>query len=503
MPAIRNSPGLPTGIEDRAVYESAVRHLRDARVVLPTFEELADPASIPGDIAARTVQIHRDAADPANLFRVHWFNDIDGGGIRPVPPHVVLPRALTGVDAPIAVALGNSFPMIGAHKVLAAYACLVSRLVTGRFDPARNKAVWPSTGNYCRGGVAISRIMGVRGVAVLPEGMSAERFDWLREWIERPDDIVRTPGSESNVKEIYDACDELERDPANVILNQFSEFANYLGHYRCTGPALEAVCAHLRRDNPDLALAAFVAGTGSGGTLGAGDHLKEAEGAKIVAVEPLECPTMLYNGYGAHNIQGIGDKHIPLIQNVMNTDAVVGVSDRNCDRLNALCNTGAGRAYLTGGCAVDPEIVARLSDFGLSSIANVLASIKTAKHYGLGPNDLIVTVATDGASMYDSEREKTIESEFAGDFDGMAAAETFGRDLAAIGTDHVLETGHAERMRIFNLGYFTWVEQRGVELEAFDRRRDRRFWTGLHDVLPVWDEAIRAFNAETGVNRPG
>ena len=268
MSASRHSSRLPTGIEDRAVYDSAVRHLRDARVVLPTFEELADPATIPGDIAARTRQIDRDAADPANLFRVHWFNDTGTGGIRPVPPHVVLPRALTGVDAPIAVALGNSFPMIGAHKVLAAYACLVSRLVTGRFDPARHKAVWPSTGNYCRGGVAISRIMGVRGVAVLPEGMSAERFDWLREWIEHPDDIVRTPGSESNVKEIYDACDELERDPANAILNQFSEFANYLGHYRCTGPALEAVYAHLRRDNPDLSLAAFVAGTGSGGTLG-------------------------------------------------------------------------------------------------------------------------------------------------------------------------------------------------------------------------------------------
>ena len=494
---------LPTAIEDRAVYESAVRHLRNARVVLPSFAELADPAAIPGDIAARTARVDRDAADPANLFRVHWFNDIATGGIRRVPPHVVLPKALTGVDAPIAVALGNSFPMIGAHKVLAAYACLVWRLVTGRFDPARHKAVWPSTGNYCRGGVAISRIMGVRGVAVLPEGMSAERFDWLRQWIEHPDDIVRTPGSESNVKEIYDACDALERDPANVILNQFSEFANYLGHYRCTGPALGAVYAHLRDANPDLALAAFVAGTGSGGTLAAGDRLKEAHGARIVAVEPLECPTMLYNGYGAHNIQGIGDKHIPLIQNVMNTDAVVGVSDRNCDRLNALFNPDAGRAHLAERCGVDAGIVAGLADFGLSSIANMLAAIKTAKHYGLGPDDLIVTVATDGASMYDSERAKTIDAEFAGAYDGVAAAETFGRDLAALGTDHVLETGREERARIFNLGYFTWVEQRGVEIEAFDERRDRRFWTGLRDVLPQWDEAIRAFNAETGVNRPG
>jgi len=494
---------LPTAIEDRAAYDSAVRHLRDARVVLPTFAELADPAAIPADIASRTARVDRDAADPCNLFRVHWFNDIETGGIRPVPPHVVLPRSLTGVDAPIAVALGNSFPMIGAHKVLAAYACLVWRLVTGRFDPARHKAVWPSTGNYCRGGVAISRIMGVRGVAVLPEGMSAERFDWLRQWIEHPDDIVRTPGSESNVKEIYDACDELERDPANAILNQFSEFANYLGHYRCTGPALEAVYTHLRGAEPELALAAFVAGTGSGGTLGAGDHLKQAQGARIVAVEPLECPTMLYNGYGAHNIQGIGDKHIPLIQNVMNTDAVVGVSDRNCDRLNALFNTEVGRAHLAGKCGVDEGIVAGLADFGLSSIANVLASIKFARHHGLGPNDLIVTVATDGASMYDSERAKTVDAEFAGAYDGVAAAETFGRDLAAIGTDHVLETGRAERTRIFNLGYFTWVEQRGVELAAFDRRRDQGFWTGLHDALPLWDEMIRAFNAETGVNRPG
>ena len=494
---------LPTEIEDRAAYESAVRHLRDARVVLPTFEELADPAAISADIASRTASVDRDAADPANLFRVHWFNDIVSGGVAPVPPHIVLPKALTGVDAPIAVALGNSFPMIGAHKVLAAYACLVWRLVTGRFDPARDKAVWPSTGNYCRGGVAISRIMGVRGVAVLPEGMSAERFDWLRQWIEHPDDIVRTPGSESNVKEIYDACDALERDPANVILNQFSEFANYLGHYRCTGPALEAVYAHLRASNPGLSLAAFVAGTGSGGTLGAGDHLKEAQGARIVAVEPLECPTMLYNGYGAHNIQGIGDKHIPLIQNVMNTDAVVGISDRSCDRLNALFNTDPGRAYLAGRCGVDPAVVARLADFGLSSIANMLASIKTARHYGLGPDDLIVTVATDGASMYDSERAKTVDAEFAGDYDDAAAAQTFGRDLAATGTDHVLETGWAERSRIFNLGYFTWVEQRGVDIRDFDGRRDQRFWTALHEALPLWDEKIRAFNAETGVNRPG
>ena len=332
---------LPTEVVDRAAHHAAVCHLRAAGVRLPTFRELADPLSIPPAMTAEAAR--RDPAEPgtANLFRVHWFNGEGGRGTVKTPGFIVLDRRLSGVAAPIAVALGDRFPMIGAHKVLAAYACLVSRLITGRFDPGRDRAIWPSTGNYCRGGVAIGRILGCRSVAVLPEGMSAERFAWLQRWINRPEDIIRTPGSESNVKEIYEACDSLAAEPTNVILNQFSEFANYLAHYRCTGPALARILEHLGADDPDLAPAAFVAGTGSGGTLAAGDHLKEAHGARIVAVEPTECPTMLCNGYGAHNIQGIGDKHIPLIQNVMNTDAVAGVSDAACERLNVLFNTRA------------------------------------------------------------------------------------------------------------------------------------------------------------------
>jgi cysteine synthase len=187
---------------------------------------------------------------------------------------------------------------------------MVPRLVTGAFDPAHHRAVWPSTGNYCRGGIAISRILGCRGVAVLPEGMSRERFAWLEQWTDKPDDIVRTQGTESNVKEIYDKCHELAADPQNVILNQFSEFANYLGHYLCTGAAIESVVEDVRRADPQASLRAFIAATGSAGTLAAGDYLKERHGSQIAAVEALECPTMLLNGYGEHNIQGIGDKHI-------------------------------------------------------------------------------------------------------------------------------------------------------------------------------------------------
>ncbi|MGI9387028.1 MAG: pyridoxal-phosphate dependent enzyme, partial [Methyloligellaceae bacterium] len=289
---------FPTEIDDRRVYDSTVVLLRENGVTLPKFAQLADPLSLPDPVRAGLAATDPDTADPANLFRVHWHNAADRKGMTRTPAHVVLPESLTGVTAKIVVALGAHFPMICAHKVLAAYSCLAPRLVTGRFDPARQRAIWPSTGNYCRGGVAISRILGCRGVAVLPEGMSRERFDWLKDWVTDEADIIRTPGTESNVKEIYDKCAVLERDPDNEIVNQFSEFGNYLGHYACTGAALERVFEALREDDQDLTLAAFVAASGSAGTLGAGDYLKHKLAARIAVVEPIECPTLLYNGYG-------------------------------------------------------------------------------------------------------------------------------------------------------------------------------------------------------------
>src|SRR5689334_13577969 len=338
-------------VVDRARRRAAVERLRQVGGRLPTWSELADPAKAAQPTLAK---VDPDAPDAANLWRVHWFNSADRKTIIDVPGHIVLPPVLTGVKAPIVVLLGRRFPMIGAHKVLAAYACLVPRLVTGQFDPASDRAVWPSTGNYCRGGVAISRILGCRGVAVLPAGMSRERFDWLERWVADPSDIVRTPGTESNVKEIYDACAELEQDKQNVIINQFSEFPNYLIHYCCTGAAFDALFSHLKSTNKNYRLAGFVAATGSAGTIAAGDRLKELYGTKIAAVEALECPTMLNNGYGEHNIQGIGDKHIPLIHNVMNTDVVIAVSDAATDALNLLFANDVGRKYLVNRKNLDP-----------------------------------------------------------------------------------------------------------------------------------------------------
>jgi len=491
---------FPTGVEDAKVRQRALALLKDNGVRLPTFAELAQPDRIAKPLRAGLVNIGADAPHPLNLQRVHWFNDLARTGRVTTPVHIELPSALTGVEARIVVVLGALFPMIGAHKVLAAYACLAPRLVSGRFDPTRQRAVWPSTGNYCRGGVAISRILGCRGVAVLPAGMSQERFCWLGQWVSDRDDIVKTPGTESNVKEIYDKCAELERDGANEIVNQFSEFGNYLAHWRCTGPALERVFTALRAASCDLRLAGFVAASGSAGTLAAGDYLKDKLGTRIAVVEAVECPTLLLNGYGEHNIQGIGDKHVPLIHNVMNTDLVIGVSDQATDGLNAVFNTDAGRDYLARRLGVPREVTSSLAYFGLSSIANMLGAIKMAKHCRLGPADMIITVATDGHAMYASELARYLQRRHnRAELMPEVAAEIVGQHQAGASTEFVLEASERERQRIFNLGYFTWVEQQGIALADFDSRRSQTFWRGLQDLVPQWDEMIEAFNRDSGM----
>jgi len=491
--------GLEDHLVDQGVYDRTVARFREAQILLPTFAELAQPTRIPPGISNALAGVKPDDAHPLNLFRVHWYNDAARTGQSPVPQHVVLPKELTGVDARIVVAFGDRFPMVHAHKVLAAYGCLAPRIVTGQFDPTTHRAVWPSTGNYCRGGVAISRIMGCRGVAVLPEGMSEERFAWLRDWVGDPADIIATTGSESNVKEIYDKCAELRLDPTNVIFNQFAEFGNHLVHYRCTGRALGHIFEHLREAEPELRLRAFVSASGSAGTLGAGDHLKEAYGTAIVAAEALECPTLLNNGFGEHNIQGIGDKHIPLIHNVHNTDFVAAITDRATDQLAVLFSSPTGVAYLRDRHHVRSDVLDALPSFGLSSVCNVLAAIKLAKHLRLGADDVIVTVATDGAEMYESERRRICARDFPAGFDEATAAEVFGRWMLAADTDNLLETTSADRTRIFNLGYYTWVEQQGLSLEEFVARRHQAFWRALRAKLDSWDELIGEFNARTGV----
>ena len=461
-------------------------------VILPTVSELCNPHSINEDVKIKLKTVDKDAMDPLNLFRVHWFNNRDHSNFSKVPEHIVLPSEFTGVEAKIIVNIGRLFPLITAHKVLAAYGCLLPRILNGTFDYENHKAVWPSTGNYCRGGVAISRILGLKSVAILPEGMSKERFAWLEKWVENKNDIIKTTGTESNVKEIYDTCNELAKDPNNVIINQFSEYYNYAIHRAVTGPSLERSFKKVKGDS-NLKARFYVSASGSSGTLAAGDYLKERLLSKIAVVEATECPTLLYGGYGEHNIQGIGDKHVPLIHNVMNTDFVVGISDQATNYLNLIFNTEIGQKYLIEKKGLEDNLVKRFPEFGFSSIANILASIKLAKYMNLSSDDAILTVATDGADLYSTELEK-IKKDFVGSFDTTACAELYGQYFQGATTDHMLELSQRDKERIFNLGYYTWVEQQGIDLSHFEARRNQAFWDQhLQNMLDL-DEEIDRFN---------
>ncbi|WP_116115949.1 pyridoxal-5'-phosphate-dependent protein subunit beta [Austwickia chelonae] len=493
--ALEDQFGLADRVVDEDVLANSVERFRERGIILPTLEELSDPPKyIP---AEKYGDADPQGPDPRNLWRVHWYNDKDGNQVD-VPEHAVLTKELTGIDSPILVLFGNRFPMITAHKVLAAYACLAPRLVTGQFDPTAHRAIWPSTGNYARGGVAISRLMASRGVAILPAGMSQERFDWLDTWCENPaEDVIRTVGTESNVKEIYDECNRLAQDDTNFIFNQFAEFGNHLTHYKVTGAALAHVFEHYKKTSgrADAKLALMTSATGSAGTIASGEYLKDTYGTKVCAVEALECPTLLKNGYGEHNIQGIGDKHLPIIHNIKKHDLVCAVSDEATDQLEVMFNEAAGVDYLVSK-GVPQEIIDTLPDFGVSSICNVLAAISCAKVLGLGEDDVLVTVATDGGQMYPSERVKITERDFCGEFTAEHAAEVWGRHLANVPTDGALEMTEFDKDRIFNLGYYTWVEQQGTPFELFESRRDQKFWDDLHAYLPVWDRMIQDFNAK-------
>ena len=468
-------------------------YFKKRNIILPTISELSNPHSIDVSIMKNLKNLDKNAIDPLNLFRVHWFNNRDHSGFSKVPEHIVLPSEFTGVEAKIIVNIGRLFPLITAHKVLAAYGCLLPRILNGTFDFENNKAVWPSTGNYCRGGVAISRILGLKSIAILPEGMSKERFSWLEEWVEDKNDIIKTTGTESNVKEIYDACNELKKDSKNDIINQFDEYYNYAIHRAVTGPSFEKSFLKVKGDS-DLQAKFYVSASGSSGTLAAGDYLKEHLNSKIAVVEAIECSTLLNNGYGEHNIQGIGDKHVPLIHNVMNTDFVVGISEKATNNLNMVFNTEIGQKYLINKKGFEKNFINRLPEFGFSTIANILASIKIAKYMNLGSNDAIITVATDGADLYLSELNKTKE-EFIGIYDESSCAEIIGQYLKGATTDNTLELNQREKERIFNLGYYTWVEQQGITIEEFEKRKNQNFWNNHFQYMLSLDNQIKEFNS--------
>ena len=480
------------------VLAKAVKRARERGIILPQFAQQKDPSKIPPKIVEKLKGIGLWDLNPLNLFRITWRNEPrpTGGGFGG-GNWVEFPSALTGVEAKIVGLVGKWFPT-GAHKVGAAYGCLVPRLVSGNFDPTEQKAVWPSTGNYCRGGAYDCALLACPAVAILPEGMSRERFDWLKQI--GTDEIIATPGTESNVKEIYDKCWELRslRGDGIVIFNQFEEFGNAIWHYQMTGGVIEEIYRK-HYATPHSRLAAFVSATGSAGTIAAGDFLRTKHpGIKVVAAEALQCPTLYQFGFGSHRIEGIGDKHVPWIHNVRNTDAVAAIDDEQVMQLMRLFNEEPGRKFLQKQ-GVTAETVRMLSLAGISGICNFVACIQTAKRFGMGPHDVLFTPLTDSMELYGSRLREMAEQH--GPYDEAKAGAHYARYLQGAEPDFFRELSEFDRKALHNFKYFTWVEQQGRNSDELRRLWDEEFWKEIfaQEQVDDWDRLIAEFNEVTGL----
>ena len=467
-----------------------IARARERGIVIPTFAQMRDPSKIPQPVLDKLAGTGLWDIDPVNLFRVSWHNEPkEFGGLFGGPNVLEFPPALTGVPCRIIGLAGKWFPT-GCHKVGASFGCLVPELVTGHFDAGAQKAVWPSTGNYCRGGAFNSRLLGVHAIGILPREMSRERFEWLESI---GAEIIATPGCESNVKEIFDKTNELRQDPANMIFNQFEQMGNHLWHYEVTGSAIAEAFEGIKRPGDRLAGACFT--TGSAGAIGAGDKLKELwPGMKLAAGEALQCPTLLENGFGGHRIEGIGDKHVPWIHNVKNTDMVIAIDDGDSQELLRLFNEPEGIAFLTGELGLDPDFAGRLSWLGISGIANLLCCIKMAKYYEFTENDVVATVLTDSFAMYGSRLAELREAD--GPYTPVRAAVDFAKHLEGQKTDNLLELTYRQRRRVHNLKYYTWVEQQGKTAEELDALWYGSTFAEVHRQAAAIDELIEAFNEE-------
>ncbi|NMB80501.1 MAG: pyridoxal-phosphate dependent enzyme [Ignavibacteria bacterium] len=474
-------------VENKDNLQKTIKRCKEKNITLPTFEQLKKPETIPDLIKTKLKSVGLQDTNPLNLFRINWCNDISNGGIGGIN-FLEIPQQITGVKARIIGLVGRYFPT-GAHKVGATYGCLVPYLVTGRFNPEYHKAVWPSTGNYCRGGAFNSVLLNVHAVAILPEEMSRERFDWLREM---GAEIHATHGCESNVKEIYDKCHELEaQSDEYLIFNQFDQFGNPIWHYEVTGYTIEKLYNQIKNDNSRLS--GYISATGSAGTIGAGDYLRTiSPNIKVVASEALQCPTLFMNGFGGHRIEGIGDKHVPWIHNVKNTDCVAAIDDEQTLRLLRLFNEPEGKKWLVKN-GIEKSKVEKLNELGISSICNVLSAIKLAKYYEMNENDIIFTIFTDSVDLYNS-RLKEMNDAW-GKYSETQAEIDWTSVIKHQSIDYFKELNYYDKKAIHNLKYFTWVEQQGKNVEELNAQwYDENYWHERFSVVPLWDKLIKDFN---------
>jgi cysteine synthase len=451
----------------------------------PSFAEMLDPSKISPNTRARALKAKdSNPLDPINLYNITWKDE--NGRVN----CVVLPRELTGVKSNIVVLYGKNFPT-GSHKVGATYSIAMEKQLFGEIEPGRDTLVWPSTGNYGIGGAWVGPRLGYDSLVLLPEMMSQERFDKITSYGAK---YIKTPGCESNVKEIYDKTKELAAaSPSNKILNQFEEFANYRFHYGVTGNSIIEAIEQLSREGVGNGrVAAFVSSMGSSGTIAAGDRIKQRfSEAKTIGLEPVQCPTLFNNGYGGHDIQGIGDKHVTWIHNVLAMDAIMCIDDIECKKGLQLLSDDIGMGVLERHFQISRDLIEKLSTlFGISGICNVLGAIKTAKYYELGEKENIVTVATDSLDRYYSVLEDLTKT-----YGRMDETEATVRAVSIFHNaklDWIKEGTMDVKKSWFNLKYYTWVEQQGKTVEQLNAQRDPEFWLAEQEKIAEVDKHLAA-----------
>jgi len=474
---------------NKQIRDKNAAYCKEKGITLPTFDMMKHPEKIPANIQESLKSVGLWEVNPLNLYRISWKNEQkEHGGTFGGVNHFVLTPEITGCKANIIVMSGKWFPT-GAHKVGATFGCLIPRLISGQFDPQTTKAVWPSTGNYCRGGAYVSALLANHSIAILPEEMSKERFEWLKTVA---GEVIATPGCESNVKEIFDKCWELRRSGEDLqIFNQFDEMGNPLWHYNVTGSAVEELVNKYVGKGQNFA--GYISSSGSGGTLAAGYYLKtKFPHMKLTVAEALQCPTLLNNGFGDHRIEGIGDKHVPWVHDCKNTDFVIAVDDEKAIRILRLFNEKIGRDLLIKEGA-DPELVSKLDLLGISGIGNVLAAIKFAKYNELTEDDYVVTIATDSMQLYGSRLTELSEQK------GVYTQGNAERDmelLHSVSYDNTKELTYYDKKAMHNLKYYTWIEQQEKDLKELNAQwyDHENFWTKTLNQADEIDEMIREFN---------
>jgi cysteine synthase len=441
----------------------------------PTYQEMLNPQRLPEAISRQAALASKNELDPANLFNIHWR--ASDYSIR----HVLLPKELTATEANIIVLVGREFPS-GSHKVGPAYATLMEGELAGEIRRGENTIIGPSTGNFGIGTAYIAKLMGYSAVVIMPEEMSAERYERIRKYGGHLD---LTPGSESDVILVLERTEEYKKDPHNKVLAQFELLPNYRFHrYVTGGSALLAA-----RGYGNGRVAAFVSAPGSAGTLAAGDELKAAfPDCLICALEPRECSTLFNNGRGTHRIEGIGDKMVTLIHNVLTTDYVMLIHDDDCviglellehqqSILERVLNLQRGALkYLLG-------------IFGVSGICNILGAIRFTKHLGLGPQDNVVTIATDGIDRYPSVLRELNRRK--GPTTEPTLRERFEQIYRTASPADLLDVRTQEqKRRLFEYKQATWTRF-GYSRSYLDGMQSQAFWDAEYEKIPSIDEELK------------